>query len=74
MLHAARPRGPKQGRRRISRTGKKRERFETETHTAARRIGAGCPSLPPCRSRTARAGTEALHLRAGANRPTIARQ
>ncbi len=53
MLHSARPRGPTQGRRRGSRTGKKRECFGTETRNMTRPgaaragIGGGASALPP---------------------------
>lgn len=53
MLHGARPRGPQRYRRRESRTGKKRECFETETRNMARPgaaragIGGVASALPP---------------------------
>ena len=42
MLHAARPRGPKRGHRGESRTGKQRERFETETRAGSATVGQAC--------------------------------
>lgn len=50
MLHAARPRGPKRGHRGESRTGKQRERFETETRAGSASVGRACRHAAPARS------------------------
>lgn len=56
MLHAARPRGPQRGHRGESRTGKQRERFETETRAGSATLGQACRDvvMPSCRAGTAR--------------------
>lgn len=55
MLHAARPRGSKRGHRRASRTGKPRERFETETPAGSAAVGRPSrPAAPAGPGQTAR--------------------
>ena len=49
MLHAARPRGSKRGHRRASRTGKQRERFETETPAGSAPVGRPSRHAAPAR-------------------------
>ncbi len=51
MLHAARPRGPQRGHRGELRTGKQRERFETETRAGSATVGQACRDvvMPSCR-------------------------
>lgn len=74
MLHAARPRGPQRGHRGESRTGKQRERFETETRAGSATLGRACRDvvMPSCRAGTSRTDVASLHLRATADRLTIA--
>lgn len=50
-LHAARPGGPMQSRRRGSRTGEERERFETETPAGSTTGGLACRLAAPAPGR-----------------------
>lgn len=74
MLHAARPRGPKRGHRGESRTGKQRERFETETRTGSATVGRACRDVVMPRRhgpRRCRVVASARDCRPAYNRPTV---
>lgn len=74
MLHAARPRGPKRGHRGESRTGKQRERFETETRTGSAPVSRACRDVVMPRRhgpRRCRVVASARDCRPAYNRPTV---